>query len=409
MKIKNSAYPVFIYLGLILCLFTSCSEESVNNSIADIEETIIPCNSIEIFENKSSNAVCFEIENNVRKVYTNNFPDHEYGPWRGPNTIEAQEFEYSMCLYPELTNTITEVKEDPNSQSCGGGVIFGVSNQGINYSPFARLYFEDDDGKENLDWHIEADFTLAMDVNGGHVNTVSRYHYHNIPHDYFINDLDIDGSAHSPLLGYAADGFPIYYKYGFAENSSSIVSYLSGYDLKSGSRPGDGESAPDGVYDGTYVEDYEYTSSDLDECGGRFGPTPEYPNGTYYYVLTDNWPYIPRCFKGKYIDNSFQISPGCDPSTAAEDCSSAEVVANADIFEALKGALNDSSYQRLQEMDFGSRNGLADVTVLKIYNSAGQLAYASDALFINDGFEKAGTYFVQLNFSNGQITKKVIL
>ena len=44
--------------------------------------------------------------------------------------------------------------------------------------------------KENLDWHIEADFGLNMDLNGGHVNNVSRYHYHNIPTDYFNNDLN---------------------------------------------------------------------------------------------------------------------------------------------------------------------------------------------------------------------------
>jgi hypothetical protein len=43
---------------------------------------------------------------------------------------------------------------------------------------------------------------------------------------------------------------------------------------------------------------------DLDETNGRTGVTPEYPNGTYYYVLTDNWPFIPRMFRGT-ADASF--------------------------------------------------------------------------------------------------------
>lgn len=77
------------------------------------------------------------------------------------------------------------------------------------------------------------------------------------------------------------------------------------------------------MHDGFYVEDYEFLDSSwpLDECNGRFGKTPEYPEGTYYYVMTDNWPYIPRCFYGTVLDNSFRIGPNCPASNAAVDCS----------------------------------------------------------------------------------------
>ena len=37
---------------------------------------------------------------------------------------------------------------------------------------------------------------------------------------------------------------------------------------------------------------------DLDETNGRFGATPEFPNGTYHYVLTDAFPFIPRAWRG---------------------------------------------------------------------------------------------------------------
>ena len=37
---------------------------------------------------------------------------------------------------------------------------------------------------------------------------------------------------------------------------------------------------------------------DLDEANGRTGVTPEFPNGTYYYVITDSFPVISRCISG---------------------------------------------------------------------------------------------------------------
>ena len=50
----------------------------------------------------------------------------------------------------------------------------------------------------------------------------------------------------------------------------------------------------------TTTQDYEYVagSGDLDECNGRFGVTPEFPNGIYHYYITDAFPYIQRCVKG---------------------------------------------------------------------------------------------------------------
>jgi hypothetical protein len=59
-----------------------------------------------------------------------------------------------------------------------------------------------------------------------------------------------------------------------------------------------------------FVEDFEYVPGhgDLEECNGRTGPTTEYPNGTYYYVLTDEFPFIPRLWHGTH-DPSFRHGP----------------------------------------------------------------------------------------------------
>ena len=374
------------------------------------------CDPSSIFANESTNAVCFEEMNTVRKCYTNNIPDHDFGPFGGMNTMEAQDFDYSMCLFPNLGTTVTPLNEDPISAGCGNGIIFGVSTQGINYSPFARLYFVNPNTmEENTDFHIEADFTLNMDLNGGHVNAASRYHYHNIPTDYFTNDLNIDGSQHSPILGYAADGFPIYYKFLYADGTnpnSLITTFESSYNLKSGDRPGDGITAPNGSYDGTYVEDYEFINSPtsiLDECGGRFGVTPEYPNGTYYYVLTDNWPYIPRCLKGEFVDNSFRLGQNCPSSTALDDC--AEGTTSIDQVDQIELKIFPNPTNEYVNIDLGNNFNPTSIHTIKIYSLDASVVYQSSEYkeTVNLIHLNPGTYFIQIDFDHNQITKKLIV
>ncbi len=374
------------------------------------------CNSSAIFANDSTNAFCFEIEDHVRKCYTNDIPSHEYGPFGGNGAIVAQDFEYSMCRYPELDTETSNLFEDTTSQLCAGGVVFGVSNIGINYSPFARLYFVNPStSEENLNFHVEADFTLNMDLNGGHVNVLGRYHYHTAPIDYITNDLNVDGNSHSPLLGYAADGFPIYYRYLYTnplDSTAGVSSFESSYVLKTGNRSGDGISAPNGAFDGTYFEDFEFVgiASDLDECSGRYGVTPEYPEGTYYYVLTDNWPNIPRCHKGKFVDNSFRIGPNCPDSEAATDCSIVPILDLDDHTFSLDYDLypNPAVNKIIIEL---ADNLQDDVSAIRLYNIHAKTVFKADCFqeeISVEGFPP-GTYFIQFNFGNDQLTKKIII
>ncbi|MFY0654312.1 MAG: YHYH protein [Cyclobacteriaceae bacterium] len=391
-----------------------------------IDNSNTACDKAAIFANETTHAICFEEVDHVRKIYSNNIPGHDYGPFAGMNDIEGQDFEYAMCLYPELGDAPTELIVDPENADCGNGITFGVSIQGVNFSPFARLYWVNPDTKEeNTNWHEEADFILNMDLNGGHVNAVNRYHYHNIPLDYFENDLSIDGSEHSPVVGYAADGFPIYYKYAFSEAknaSSDIGAFDSSYRLKSGDRPGDGLTAPNGAYDGKYIEDYEYVAelSELDECGGRFGVTPEYPNGTYYYVMTDSWPYIPRCLSGKYIDNTFRLGPRCPESTASTDCSEDEIdwdqvdpqppVTGIEQAPSLEITLYPNPVSTCLKV---SSNYLFEKgnSRISIYDARANIVYRSQDLSQDIDVSRVtpGIYFVQVDSRLGQVTERIIV
>ncbi|MEO1237809.1 MAG: YHYH protein, partial [Planctomycetota bacterium] len=84
----------------------------------------------------------------------------------------------------------------------------------------------------------------------------------------------------------------------------------SSYRLKEGRRPS-GDDSPGGRYDGRFTADWEYAPGhgDLDEHNGRTGVTPEYPEGTYFYVITDAHPYLPRSFHGT-PDDSFRQAGG---------------------------------------------------------------------------------------------------
>ena len=87
---------------------------------------------------------------------------------------------------------------------------------------------------------------------------------------------------HSPIIGWAYDGNPIYGPFGYTDPSdSSAVSLLkSSYKLRTDLV----KNRPQGFSDGFFVEDYTFDGSeDLDIYNGRFAKTPEFPNGTYAY------------------------------------------------------------------------------------------------------------------------------
>ena len=100
---------------------------------------------------------------------------------------------------------------------------------------------------------------------------------------------DISGQ-HSPIIGWAYDGNPIYGPRGYSDpfdNSSNIKILSSGYVIDS--------KIPDRTkldFElGFFVEDYVFSpslSSDLDRHNGRYGKTPDYPNGVYAYFASVN-------------------------------------------------------------------------------------------------------------------------
>ena len=250
------------------------------------------------------------IQGNNRVINSNSIPNHDvglFGPVMGslnPNAISPQNENYTIPVNPVEANEFISLL-GTLEPDLGPQYSFGILFNGVELDPVAAEPFPHEginSTNANWIWNLEAlNVNLGVDCNNAHVQPNGKYHYHGTPTSY-LNSLNVSSSSMT-IIGYAADGFPIYYKYAFslANNPGSDITIMtSSYRLKSGNRPGDGISAPCDSYNGVYSNDYEYINGlgTLDEANGRNGVTPEYPNGTYYYVITDEFPSIPRYLRG---------------------------------------------------------------------------------------------------------------
>ncbi|MEW4451721.1 YHYH protein [Bremerella sp. JC817] len=250
--------------------------------------------------------VSIEVVGSKRIIQSNGIPDHQTGafPNHGnPNGISQQQYVYRVAAEPKPADRITPL----------GMQNFGIGVNGIPFDPGAAEWFH---GDPRGGWQYEAlsgAVPLGIDTNHAHVQPTGAYHYHGLPSG-LLKSLKVVRGQHSPIVGWAADGFPIYALYGYqdANNAESeIVELKSSYRLKRGERPR-GNGNPGGQYDGTFLADHEFVegAGDLDECNGRFGVTPDYPEGTYAYYLSDQWPVIPRNFRGEPSSDFDRGGPG---------------------------------------------------------------------------------------------------
>ena len=202
--------------------------------------------------------------------------------------------------------------------------------------------------------------------------------------------------THSPIIGWAYDGNPIYGPYGYSDPSSiaSRVSILkTGFSLDTASivnRP----TFPDGFF----IEDYKFDNlGALDRHNGRFCKTPEFPNGTYAYFagvttsalnnnLIPSYPYfIGETYRSDLVEenlvldhdfdfNSSNLSRNTYPYKVGEKYAdndfileSNEVLEQKSVIESVtKGEINSISV-----LDGGSAYRVGDITEFDNTNTNG--------------------------------------
>ncbi|MFZ4545337.1 MAG: YHYH protein [Saprospiraceae bacterium] len=212
--------------------------------------------------------------------------DWPNNPW----SPKAQNFVFKLTLNP--------TKKTGTKIATPYGHI-GLWTNGVSiYNPKDAKSWRDSNVWFQNAYYFEHVSFQTFDPCFGHPNGRFEYHLHVNP--FCLYDSK-DSSKHSPIIGYAFDGFPIYGAYGYsnADGSGGIKRMKSSYRVRNISErvslpngtvlPFSQQGPPLNLYPlGAYCEDFEYVSGlgDLDEDNGRFCKTPEYPNGTYAYFTT---------------------------------------------------------------------------------------------------------------------------
>ena len=238
----------------------------------------------------------------LRSIIANGLPDHAIGTFPNndnPNTISAQPVSASVTLGPVKTTVITARTGPMDKPGIAlNGIVFDPGTAGTCDNTGAVCDLGQGKGAWNIEALGQSFFRFGTDSNNAHVQPQGTYHYHGIP-EGFVTQLN-KGNGMS-LIGWAADGFPIYARYGytFATDASSAIKKMTG-SYRTKASPDANRPATSLYAMGTFTQDYEYVAGlgDLDECNGRTGVTPEFPKGIYHYFATDTFPYLQRCVKG---------------------------------------------------------------------------------------------------------------
>ncbi len=236
-----------------------------------------------------------------RTLAGNGIPDHPVDQGNFATPISAQTVAESFPLSPTktevATNTpdvayaINSVKFDPATAATCASTATGTRNgEGCVLAM----------GRDP--WRIEAlggVFVFGVDESNAHVQPNGQYHYHGMPEGILTK---LGRGEAMTLVAFARDGFPVYGRYGYSDpdDPQSEIKIVTGSWQKKAT-PDSGRPSVSIFPMGTFTQDYQYVagSGDLDECNGRTGVTPEFPEGTYHYYVTDSYPYVQRCVKGR--------------------------------------------------------------------------------------------------------------
>ncbi|MDZ4758322.1 MAG: YHYH protein, partial [Bacteroidota bacterium] len=223
-------------------------------------------------------------------------PGYDIGPWTGnPNTPANQNFVFKITRNPQ--------------KNTGNAIATSLGHTGVWSNGVSIFNAKDARSYNNAGvWNQNAIYVegISFDTCLGHPAPNGEYHTHLNPRCLYN---DKDNATHSPIIGYAFDGFPIYGAYGFSNTNGTgnITRMRSSYakrNINTRTTLPDGSTASNagpnvgGQYPlGYYIEDYLYTngSGDLDDHNGRFCVTPDYPNGIYAYFVT-----IDSLYNGEY-------------------------------------------------------------------------------------------------------------
>lgn len=378
-----------------------------------------------------------QYSNDFVYISANGLPSYLIGPYQDGNPAQAgaqpylfkiprnPEMEAGMLVSPGLGHIGVLVNGVPifNAEDA-----MTYNNQGIWHRN--AVYFEND-GFDCAKGHPAPNF---QNISQGY------YHHHQDP-SAFSESLDptsnvcdnypseglyqLDATQHSPIIGFAFDGFPIYGAFGFenTDGTGGVTRIQSSYQFRAIAdrttladgtvlMPNQyGPSISDAYPIGAYIEDYEYIdgSGHLDVHNGRWCVTPEYPGGTYAYFATidENWnaayPYfIGPTYYGIVLTENFGTPGPNNPPT--------NVTINEDV-ETWDGSTSLATLPSLElnlvpnpATEIITIAGLSGDFQLKIFDASGRLMLSiANQAVVNVSELPSGMYFVHLTMATGDV------
>jgi len=333
-------------------------------------------------------------------------PGYSIGPWAGnPNVPSNQNFVFEIPRHPaQNTGTATAVGLGHIGVWTNGVSIFNVSdamsynNQGI--------------------WNRNAYFWEGpgFDACLGHPQQQGEYHHHVSPTCLYNQ---ADSTHHSPIIGYAFDGFPVYGAYAYTNTNGTgpIKRMKSSYVVSTNTTRVNGPAVDNTYPEGCFIEDYSYVSGsgDLDQRNGRFCVTPDYPNGIYaYFVTIDDTlaPVFPYTFYGTYYGYvaTGDTGPGSGHVTITDSTTIYTAVneINSHIkFELYPNPVKDYAYIYFDPLSSNNIKGTlydAKGRLIETFNNMQpSISYALDFTKYN-----AGMYFLHLQTDKETVIQKIV-
>jgi hypothetical protein len=323
------------FIHLIMCMALAQSIQAQTNPAitAWLQNTVtvgrhyVSGNSTPITDASLANVQKVQYSNSYVYINTQGIPSYITGPFLdgNPSLATAQNAIFRFPLSP-AQNTGTPVGTTLGNIGVfiNGVALFdyrdGVSWQNSTNSLKGGPLGGQGDNVWNRDAIVGE--RLGFDCSKGHP-AMGNYHHHQNPSAFKLDiavistictvyNADglyvIDSTKHSPLIGFAYDGFPIYgaYAYKNTNGTGGITRMKSSYSkrnittrttLYTGASVTPGPAVSSTYPIGYFREDYQYNATSsatpdyLDDHNGRFCVTPEYPNGMYCYFATvdANW------------------------------------------------------------------------------------------------------------------------
>ena len=366
-----------------------------------------------------SNVLKDQFDSNYVYITTNCIPGYDIGPWsKNPNWAKNQNFCFKITRNP-VKNT-------------GTAVTVGLGHIGIWSNGVSIYNAWDANSYNNLGYWDQNALVfegVSFDTCLGHPSQNGEYHHHVNPKCLYN---DADSSKHSPIIGYAFDGFPIYGAYGYANTNGTggIKRMISSYVLRkmvnrdtlpnstTALAPADDGPPVSGTYPlGDYLQDYIYDTGygDLDQHNGRFCVTPEYPGGIYaYFVTIDSKrnPVYPFVLGPTYYGT---VPTGNTGPTGGHNTITDSTVVFTSVQNVQKTIKFDVEPNPVKDYTYIYFDPVSDNNMLgELYNSNGQLIRTfkniqpSMSYGVDFSAYPAGIYFFRVHTVNVSAVQKII-